>query len=154
MKKTGFTIAEMLVVLAIMAMLLSISIPFVSGFGKSLRIKTAARGILVTLRIAKSNAITYRKKHTVIFDAEEGLYWIEDSDGKIFEKKRKLPRSIKFKLQEGKEDSDPITFKDDRVAFYATGAIDGGGGSVIITGAKGNSKTISVIGTTGKIAID
>lgn len=149
----GFTLVEMLVVLAIIIMLLGLSLPFTTGFGKGLRLKTAATAILGTLRVARSNAITYREKYVVMFDIENSQYWIEDLSGKIFERKSGLPSSIKFKVQ-GEGLSDPITFEGDRVVFYPTGAIEGTSGSIIITDKEGNSKTISIIGSTGKISID
>ncbi len=152
-KRKAFTLVEMLVVLAIIAMLLGISIPFTAGFGKGLRIKTSARAILGVLRVAKSSAITYRKEYTVIFDVENGEYWIEDTDGRILEKKHILPSSIKFKVPDD-EEADPITFEDDNIVFYSTGAIEGASGSITIADKRGNSKTISVIGSTGKIIID
>jgi len=153
MKKQAFTLVEMLVVLAVIALILSLSIPFTSGFGKGLRLKTAARAILGTLRVAKSNAITYRQKYTVFFDKEDEAYWIEDSEGRLFERKRELPSSIKFENPDD-ENTDPITFEDDKVVFYSTGAIEGGSGSVTITNKQGNSKTISIIGSTGKIRVE
>lgn len=139
----GFTLVEMLVVLAVMAMLLAISVPFTSGFGKGLRIKTAARGILGTLRVARSNAITYRKKYTVIFSRAGNEYWIEDPDGRIFEQKRRLPASIKLES----------SFEDDKVIFYSTGAVEGSSGSITVTDKAGTSKIISIIASTGKITI-
>ena len=153
MRKHAFTLVEMLVVLAVMAMLLGISIPFTSGFGKGLRIKTAARAILGTLRVARSNAVTYRKEYAVIFDVDNGEYWIEDPDERIFERKRRLPSAIKFKV-EGDEESDPITFADDKVIFYPTGAIEGSSGSITITDRRGGTRTISIIGSTGKITVE
>ncbi|MDP8230204.1 MAG: prepilin-type N-terminal cleavage/methylation domain-containing protein [Candidatus Gorgyraea atricola] len=154
--KIGFTLVEMLVVLAIIAMLLGISLPFTSGFGKGLRIKTSARAIMGTLRVARSNAITHREENTVVFDIEEGEYWIEDSTGAIFEKKRRLSRSIEFKVpetEEGEKD-DPITFEEDKVTFFSTGAIKGISGSITIADKRGESRTISIIGSTGKITIE
>ena len=154
--RRGFTLVEMLVVLAIIGMLLGISIPFTSGFGKGLRIKTTARAILGTLRVARSNAITYRKEYTVVFDVENGEYWIEDSEGAIFEKKRRLASSIEFKspASEGEEAVDPVTFEDDKVIFRSTGAIQGSSGSVSIADKRGDSRTISIIGSTGKVTIE
>ncbi len=151
--KIGFTLVEMLVVLAIVAMLLGISLPFTSGFGKGLRIKTSARAVMGTLRVARSNAITHREENTVVFDVEEGEYWIEDSNGAIFEKKRRLSRSIEFKVPED-EESDPITFEEDKVTFYSTGAIKGISGSITIADKRNESRTISIIGSTGKITIE
>lgn len=151
--RRGFTLVEMLVVLAVIVMLLGITIPFTSNFGKGLRIKTAARAILATLRVAKSNAITYRRKYKVIFDVENNEYWIEDSEGRIFQRKRRLPSSIKFKIGDD-EESDPVSFDDDEVVFFSTGAVEGTSGSVVITDRQGSRKTISIIGSTGKITIE
>lgn len=151
--RRAFTLVEMLVVLAVIAMLLGISLPFTAGFGKGLRIKTAARAILGTLRVAKSNAITHREKYAVIFDVENNEYWIEDSEGRTLERKRRLPGSIKFEVHDT-EGQDPITFEDDRVVFYSTGAVEGTSGSVTITDRQGNSRTISIIASTGRIRID
>ena len=142
----------MLVVLAIIAMLLAISVPFTAGFGKSLRLKTAARAILSTLRVAKSNAITYREEQKVIFDVQKGEYWIEDSDRRIFEQKRRLPSSIEFRLKG--DASDPVTFEEDTVIFYPTGSVKGTSGSITITDNKGDSKTVTIVGSTGKVSIE
>ena len=89
----------------------------------------------------------------VFFDKDNSEYWIEDDEGKLFERKRRLPPSIKFE-DRSEEDADPITFEGDRVAFYTTGAIEEGSGSVTITDKQGNSKTISIIGSTGKIRVE
>jgi len=152
----AFTLVEMLVVLAIIAMLLGISLPFTAGFGKSLRMKTAARAILGILRVARSNAITYRERYAVVFDVENSAYWIEDSNGAIFEKKYRLPRSIEFRVptNEGEEESDAVTFEDDKVIFRSTGAIQGPSGSLTITDRRGDSRTISIAGSTGKTTIE
>jgi prepilin-type N-terminal cleavage/methylation domain-containing protein len=149
----AFTLVEMLVVLAIIAMLLSITIPFTAGFGKGLRIKTSARAIAGVLNVAKSNAVTLRKNYTVVFDVKKDQYWIEDADGKAYEKKHYLPSAVKFKVKDD-EEADPVTFENDRVTFNASGGTEGPSGSVAITDKQGDSRTISVIGSTGKVSID
>lgn len=149
----GFTLVEMLVVLAIITMLLGITIPFTSGFGKGLRIKTSSRAIAGVLNVAKSNTITLRRNYTVVFDVKKDQYWIEDTGGKVYEKKYCLPSSVKFKVKDD-EEADPVTFENDRVTFNASGSLEGPSGSVTITDKQGDSRTISVIASTGKVSID
>ncbi|MDP2911924.1 MAG: GspH/FimT family pseudopilin [Candidatus Omnitrophota bacterium] len=149
----GFTLVEMLVVLAIIGMLMGISLPFTSSFGKGLKIKTTARAIAGVLRVAKSNAVTLRKNYSVVFDVKKDEYWIEDASGQVYEKKYSLPASIKFEVKDNK-DADPVTFKDDRATFNSSGGMEESGGSVTFTDKQGDSRTISVIESTGKISIN
>jgi len=151
--KRAFTLVEMLVVLAIIGMLLGISLPFTSGFGKGLRIKTTARAIVGMMHVARSNAITLRKNYSVVFDVRNSRYWIEDSTGQIFEKKYNLPVPLKFKIKDN-EEADPVTFENDRVIFNSSGAIEGASGSVTFTDKQGDSRTISVTASTGKITVN
>jgi prepilin-type N-terminal cleavage/methylation domain-containing protein len=152
-KRLAFTLVEMLIVLAIISMLMGITVPFTTGFGKGLRIKTAARAILGTLRVARSSAITYRNKQKVVFDVQKGEYWAEDFKGNIFEKKRRLPAAIRFSFPDDPE-SDPVVFENDTVIFDATGAVEGASGYIIISDKQGEARKISIISSTGKITIE
>ena len=148
----AFSLVEMLIVLAIMAMIMGISLPFTSGFGKGLKIKTTAKAITGMMRVARSNAATLRRNYSVVFDVKKSQYWIEDNAGQVYEKKYPLPSSIKFEVK-GDKDIDPITFENDRITFNSSGLIDGAGGSVTIADKQGSSRTISAAGTTGNITI-
>jgi len=143
----------MLVVLAIVAMIMAISVPFTSGFGKSLRIKTATRSIAGIIRVARSNAMTFRKKYSVVFDVKKNQYWIEDENGQIYEKKYYLQSPVRFEIK-GDKEADPVTFENDRVVFNSSGSMEGNDGSVTFTDKQGGSRTISVAGATGKITIN
>jgi prepilin-type N-terminal cleavage/methylation domain-containing protein len=151
--RRAFTLVEMLVVLAIMAMIMAISVPFTSGFGKGLKIKTAARAIVGIMRVARSNAVTFRKNYSVVFDVKKGRYWIEDDAGRVYEKKYYLPSSVRFEVK-GDDKIDPITFENDRLTFKSSGSIEGPSGSVTITDKQGGSRIISAAETTGKVTIN
>ncbi|MFA4991561.1 MAG: GspH/FimT family pseudopilin [Candidatus Omnitrophota bacterium] len=144
MKRKAFTLIEMLVVLAIIGMFMGISVPFASGFGKGLRLKTAARAVSGVLRVARSNAVTLRRNHSVVFDAEENKYWIEDGAGKIYEKKYSLSSSVKF----------DITGADREITFLPDGAIDGQTRAITLTDKQGGSRTILISRTTGNITLE
>lgn len=151
--KRAFTLVEMLVVLAIIGMIMAISVPFTSGFGKGLRIKTATRAVGGIINAAKSNAVTFRKNYSVVFDVKKNQYWIEDDTGRLYEKKYFLPGSVGFKVK-GDDHADPVTFENDRITFNASGSAGGVSGSVTLTDKQGDSRTISVAGATGKITIN
>jgi Tfp pilus assembly protein FimT len=140
----------MLVVLAIMVMIMGISLPFTSGFGKGLKIKTTARAIVGMIRVARSSAVTLRENYSVVFDVKKSQYWVENSSGEIYEKKYPLPSSVKFEAK-GDKNADPVTFEGDRVTFNSSGLVEGSSGSIVITDKQGGSRTISVSGAIEKI---
>jgi prepilin-type N-terminal cleavage/methylation domain-containing protein len=151
--RRAFSLVEMLVVLAIIAMIMAISVPFTSDFGKGLRIKTTSRAIAGVLAAAKSNAMTLRKNFTVVFNVKESKYWIEDDTGRVYEKKYSLPGSIKFEVKDNNEE-DPITFENDKVVFGPSGSLECEGGSIVFTDKQGDARTISVAKSTGKITVN
>lgn len=61
----GFTLLEMLVVLAIMSLVLVISIPFVSGSDAALRLEADSRIVMSRLREARELALLTRRPQTV-----------------------------------------------------------------------------------------
>jgi prepilin-type N-terminal cleavage/methylation domain-containing protein len=73
--RRAFTLVEMLVVLAIMAMIMAISLPFTAGFGKGLKIKTTAKAIVGMMSVARSNAVTYRQSRRIQDNLCDRDYW-------------------------------------------------------------------------------
>lgn len=70
MRKTrqqGFTLAEMISVLVIMAIILSIAIPTVTNLTKANALNAAAREVSNTLSLARQYAITHRIRTRVVF---------------------------------------------------------------------------------------
>ena len=76
----GFSLMEIMVVLAIIAVLSSISMPAMRGFAASRRLNTSARAIVDTLSFARDMAITERTTHLVIFDVDNNRYWLASSE--------------------------------------------------------------------------
>jgi len=81
MKHTsGFTLLELLIIVAIMGILLSFALPAIQPMRENAAEKEAARNVLGALRYARSNAITNNLEYQVAFDLDTRSYWLEKGD--------------------------------------------------------------------------
>lgn len=76
----GFSLMEIMLVFAIMAILSSMSMPAMRGFAASRRLHTSARAIVDTLSFARDMAITERTTHLVVFDISGNRFWLASSE--------------------------------------------------------------------------
>lgn len=152
--KKSFTLMEMLVVLAVIALLLGVSIPFFSSFTKGAKLKTAAKDITAVLNTARSYAITYRKNYSVTFDYENRphSYYIIDEGGTVVKKKYYLPSAIR--LYRPSDPNNPTTFDSNKATFSSTGGLTASAGSVWIADKREDFRRISVSNATGRVKID
>ena len=67
-RMSGFTVVELMVVLAIMGIMLVAAMPNLVQFTRNSRIKSGAQTVISVLRTARSHAITKRKKCAVLFN--------------------------------------------------------------------------------------
>ena len=112
LKFFGFTLLELLVVLAIMAMLTAMSVPAISGYIKGARLKGGAREIASALRQARTLAITQRARRAVILYHTDNAVSVYENDGLQY---RYLPDTIDlYRVDGGSPDTDgteTVTFK-------------------------------------------
>ena len=76
----GFSLMEIMLVLAIIAILSSISMPTMRGFAASRRLKSSAQKIADTLAFARDMAITEKTTHLVVFDVDTNSYWLASTE--------------------------------------------------------------------------
>ena len=72
----GFTLIEVMIVLALIAILSSIAMPSLRGFAASTRLKSTAHAIRDMLSFARDMAITEQAAHLVVFDLTANRYWL------------------------------------------------------------------------------
>ena len=76
----GFTLIEVMIVLALIAILSSIAMPSLRGFAASTRLKSTAHAIRDILNFARDMAITERAAHLVVFDLTTNRYWLASNE--------------------------------------------------------------------------
>jgi general secretion pathway protein H len=93
MASKGFTLVEMLVVLAIMALIVAIVPPFLGGGHSRAELAATARAIEAALRETRSRAIRQGRSEAFIIDAASGSYRGGDKD-----RTRHVPNGIRLSL--------------------------------------------------------
>jgi general secretion pathway protein H len=76
----GFTLLELLVVLAILALATALVPPLLSGGKDKAEFKTAVRGVATALREARSIAMTSDHSQAVVVDVDRGVFRAGASD--------------------------------------------------------------------------
>jgi len=104
----GFTLVEMVVVVAIIGLILaSVAVRF-DSITASARLRSNAREIASTIGLAHSQASSTGRSHNIVFDTENCQYWVESNlqseSGDWLPKKRVLYDDVSFEdIQVGED---------------------------------------------------
>lgn len=143
MRARGVSLIELLLVLALMALLATVALPMLGPGVSTTAMKGAARELAAGLRQARGEAMATRR---------ETLVWI-DLDGRRFvvgeaPQARALPRGVELKLYTAQMDL--VSEKVGGIRFYPDGGSNGGR----VTLAAGERKfEVDVDWLTGRVAI-
>jgi len=152
-KKNGFTLVEMLVVIAIIILISISAIPAITPFLKGQRLNKGARIVQATALAARTMAINSRKTRWLVFDSTNYKLTIKDESGStVLGKEEFLPGTIEFGTSTGTWSAGTST-----VSFDPNGTADTstlGTDTVTIKDKQGNSKNLRIIDYTGQIISD
>jgi type II secretion system protein H len=76
LRSYGFTLIEVVIVIFIMLLMTTVTVPSLKMFADSTKLRTAARSINGLLEFARGSAITERTEYAVLFDPTKGQYWL------------------------------------------------------------------------------
>ncbi|GIX07125.1 MAG: hypothetical protein KatS3mg115_1528 [Candidatus Poribacteria bacterium] len=79
-KDRGFTLLEIVVVLAIIAIVLTLAAPSLRAFSENQKLQAAANSIQTLVLYAREMAATQREATVLVFDFTEGRYWLAKYD--------------------------------------------------------------------------
>ena len=139
----GFSMLELLVVLAIMALVTAAVMPMLGKGVSTTELKSAARSLASGLRLARSEAVSQHRQTFLVLDVA-GRRFKVDQDPKQYA----LPRDVELKLFTAQKDL--VDESVGSIRFFPDGGSNGGR----ITVASGERKyEVDVDWLTGRIAI-
>ncbi len=132
-REPGFTLVELLVVLAIIGLSLAIAAPFLANHVTGASLNSAAGEIRAALRQARSTAIA--EDRSVVFQGDPGGgYWLDRSH-------------FTLPLMSGAQPLRVATIGGTRISFFASGGSSGGR---ILVSSGGGRREIAVDALTGR----
>lgn len=75
--QSGFSLLELLVVLAILGLIFAVAIPSMSRFF-GVSIQTTTREVATTIRNAFNGAVVTGKVYRLVYDIDKSKYWVEE----------------------------------------------------------------------------
>jgi general secretion pathway protein H len=141
--QAGFTLLELLVVLALMGLLLAAMPAVLSSAIPGFRLKSAARQMADDLRVLHSASLTERREYAIELDAVGGRYAASKTSAPI-----KIPSSMTIQLRD-------IPYAEGngrtpRIRFFPDGSSTGGSIGLI---QGGQQYWVTVDWLTGRVSI-
>jgi prepilin-type N-terminal cleavage/methylation domain-containing protein len=106
--EAGFTLMEVMVVVAIIGILASIAIPNFSAWMAKRQLDSLAREILADFQWARSEAISRGRTVQIVLDGATDSYRVADSHGNVIVPEKRMPEGIDLTTT---EDTTGFTFR-------------------------------------------
>lgn len=133
--KIGFSIAELIVVLGIIALISLISIPLLVNYQKITKLRSESRLLATNLRLAQQMAITEQTTYNLKLFSLIDSYQVINSETSVIIKDVDLDSEISI--------SSIVNFTDDTIQFNATGGVLENG-SIILINTKNDTITLEI----------
>jgi len=149
MRERGFTITELMIVVAIMGGLTAVATPSLSRWLTSIRMASATRDIASTLQLVRVKAITQNTGIRINFDTTAHTYQMQQRNAADLttwnnvDKAQKLPAGIRFVSVT----DNPVTFQSGRGSI-----LPGRNSTITLQNTQGKTNAV-VVAQTGRILV-
>jgi type IV fimbrial biogenesis protein FimT len=150
LRSSGFTLIELVVVLAVVGILLGVGVPALMSYGDSTGVRATAKQITADMWLARQKAVATSRPHSILFDPGENSY--SDDGGAIpgNEANGEIdPGETVVRIRELDDDyqfSDIDLDPANTVIFVPKGMLRNGttGGSVTISDTRNRTRTVFI----------
>ncbi len=141
--QNGFTLLELIVVLALLALLMGLVLPGLQRTVKKERDRANLRQLTTVLRLARSQAATTRKRVRVFVERETGRFWLEGFGRQGVLTGMRLGDTHLVWLD--------TSHRQGYIAFYGDGSSSGG--KLVLEDVTGRRYNLEVEIITGKVSL-
>jgi type II secretion system protein H len=149
MRERGFTITELMIVIAIMGGVTAVATPSISRWLTSIRLESATRELASTLQLARVKAITQNTSIRINFDTTVHTYQMQQRNAadltawNNIDKAKTLPAGIRF----GSVTGNPVTFQSGRGSI-----LPGSNSTITLQNIQGKTNAV-LVAQTGRVLI-
>jgi general secretion pathway protein H len=146
MNQRGVTLIELIIVMVIIAIGATLTAPNIGGWLTNYRLRSATRDVVSIMRVAQIKAVSNNTSYQVFFDIAHDSYILkyQDTGGAWVGEggTQTLPTGVKFNT----------TFPGNITTFSPNSTATDG--NVTLNNTKGATKTVRLLGLTGRIKIE
>ncbi|HIE53987.1 MAG TPA: type II secretion system protein GspH [Chromatiaceae bacterium] len=143
MGQRGFTLLELIVVLAIAAVMMTVVPPLISSALPGAQLKSAARQVAAGLRVARNQALVQRRESSLVIDLEKRDFRVSGRP-----RSYSIPDSLKIELLTA--ESERLSERRAGIRFFPAGGSTGG--RITLSSGK-RALGVDVDWLTGKVRI-
>ncbi len=155
-KEPGFTLIEMLVLVAVLGIIAAIAIPGFANLGPRARLKAATRNIVSDMQLARAKALKDRSPWTIEFDTSSGQYTLSSATDDLKTVRLSDYTGTSLGSAYGSRPDEPnpgsldgVTFDDDKIVFNSDGTSVSG--TVYLKNADNDTYAIGCLSAAGRI---
>jgi general secretion pathway protein H len=160
MRNRGFSLIELMVVLIVISISVSLVVPSLSRFSRTVELKGAAKKVSGILRYCRSEAVNKGRVYQALFDSNlrevrvQSMAWKEEKDekpeGKIPPKTYSLPEGIWVKEADIPSPQYPSDLP--LIEFYPNGGSNGG--AILLNSPENKGYKVKVHFLTGMVEVE
>lgn len=142
--KRGFTLIELVIVMALVGILLAVALPQYISWRKGAAYNNAAYQVMGALRQARSQAVSEKREHRVEFDVSAGRYQLTRKDPitnlyEIVQNETGFPPEVKLRANADCAGTADVNFT---FASDGTGSSDGATNDICIMADPGDGSPL------------